>query len=61
MKIFQTYDEAVMHCVMNDIYPYKVHKHKSRPNTLYNWYLTTTKGKIIKNEKTTNRIPKRSK
>ena len=43
-----TYDEAVMHCVMNDIYPYKVHKHKSRPNTLYNWYLTTTKGKIVK-------------
>lgn len=48
MKIFQTYDDAVIHCVMNDIYPYKVHKHKSRPNTLYNWYLTTTKGKIVK-------------
>jgi hypothetical protein len=48
MKIFTNYYEAVIHCIMNDVVGYRVKKHDSRPNTMYNWYVIDKKGKHLK-------------
>jgi hypothetical protein len=48
MRIFKNYYEAVMYAGENGITNFKVKKHPSRINTMYNWYIINKKGKPVK-------------